>query len=156
HDGATLTSSALAPLIALDHSTLDLGGSLLGVRRSPSIQSPTTVMLADRVLRAVDSTVTTTTTGFDAAFGTTFRGTCCTVLGVQQGARLVTSRDVPLLELVGSTLSAGPDAQSGGSIFNVRDTLNGAPAAELVAPATATLAGQVLVTQGSAGANSTV
>jgi hypothetical protein len=144
------------PLVSLDHSTADLGGTLLGVRRSPAVQSPSTVSLSDRLLRAVDSTVTTTTTGFDANFGTTFHGTCCSVLSVQQGARLVTTRDVPLFDLVGSTLSAGPDAQSGGSIFNVRDTINGAPAAELVAPATATLAGQLLVTQSSASANSTV
>jgi hypothetical protein len=160
HDGAHLTSTAGAPLISLDHTTADLGGGVLGVRKSPSAQLPSAVTLFDRVLRAEDSVVTTTTTGFDAMFGTTFHGNCCSVLSVQQGALLVTKNDVPLFELIGSELRAGPDQESGGSIFNVRDTLNGAPAtgptAELIAAATATLAGQVLVARRSASTPSIV
>jgi hypothetical protein len=142
-DGATLTGNGHAPLVSLDHSFADLAGTMLSVRRSPSPGAPTTVTLAGPLLLASNSAITTTTSGFDALFGTTGQP-CCPLVSIHQGARLTTTQDVPLLQLTSSTVNAGPDARSGSSLFVVGDTFTGAPAGELTAPSTAALAGTLL------------
>ena len=66
-----------------------------------------------------------------------------------QGGQLIGHSTSDLIRLVGSDFRSGPDAFSGGNFFQVADTFTGAPATELVAPATVTMAGRLLSTDGS-------
>jgi hypothetical protein len=141
-DSATLTSTSSAPLLSFVNSTADLAGAVVSVRRSTSIASPTSMTLSGPMIFASGSSITTTSLGFDAFFGTTGQ-TCCTGVSIRQGARLTTTADVPLIQLAASTLNVGPDARSGGTIFLLQDSLVGTTG-ELTAPATANLAGQLL------------
>jgi FecR protein len=146
-DSATLTSATSAPLLSFVNSTADLAGAVVSVRRSTSINSPTSMTLSGPLISASNSAITTTSLGFDAFFGTTGQ-TCCSVMSIRQGARLTTTADLPLIQLSNSTLNDGPDARSGGTIFILADSLVGT-AGELVAPSTANLAGPLLTTTNS-------
>jgi FecR protein len=147
-DSATLTSSTTLPLLSFVDATVDLAGTVLSARRSTSIAAPTSVTLGGPLMFASGSTITTTSSGFDAFFGTTGVA-CCPVVSLHQGARLTTTQDLPLIQLSNATVNVGPDARSGSSLFLLADALNGAPAGELVAPSTAALAGQLLTATNS-------
>jgi hypothetical protein len=146
-DSATVTSTASAPFVSFVNSTVDLAGTVVTVRRSASVAAPTSLTLSGPLFFASDSRITTTSLGFDAFFGTTGQ-TCCSVVSIRQGARLVTTADQPLIQLASSTLNDGPDDRSGGTIFSLQDNLVGTTG-ELTAPASASLAGQLLTATNS-------
>jgi FecR protein len=147
-DSATYTSTTSSPALSFVSSILDLSGNVFSGRRSTSAAAPTTITLSGPLISATDSSITTTTKGFDTFFGTTGQA-CCGVVSVNQGAKLTTTADLPLVQAVNSTLNAGPDSRSGGSFFSVTDTFGGAPVGELVAPSTVNLAGQLLTATNS-------
>lgn len=147
-DSATLTSTTPSPLLSFVDSTADLAGTVLSARRSTSLSAPTSVTLAGSLIFASNSTITTTSSGFNDFFGTTGVA-CCPVVSLHQGARLTTTQDLPLIQLSNATVNVGPDARSGSSLFLLADALNGAPAGELVAPSTAALAGPLLTATNS-------
>jgi len=147
-DSATLTSTTPSPLLSFVDSTADLAGTVLSARRSTSLSAPTSVTLAGSLIFASNSTITTTSSGFNDFFGTTGVA-CCPVVSLHQGARLTTTQDLPLIQLSNATVNVGPDARSGSSLFLLADALNGAPAGELVAASTAALSGQLLTATNS-------
>ncbi|MDO8479941.1 MAG: hypothetical protein Q7W02_27850 [Candidatus Rokubacteria bacterium] len=135
-DGATVASTGTSPLLAFDASSFD-GATILSVRRSPSTSAPSTLTLSGPLFSAVNgSSFNTSSLGLGAG--------CCSVVSVTQGGRLVATTTSPLVQISGSTVNAGPDAQSGGSIISLSDTFTNAPPAELVAAATMGLAGPLL------------
>src|SRR5262249_32015291 len=89
------------------------------------------------------SRVDTSTLGFGAAFGVPPTA-CCSGFVVAQGAQLTATTAQDLIRLESSVFNSGPDAFSGGHVFFVGDTFNGAPASEIVARATVTIAGRLL------------
>lgn len=140
-DGATLASTTTLPLMSFDASSADVAGGLFVVRRSPLLATPSTVTLAGPLLVATNgSSFDTSSLGF-GSIGTPVA--CCSAFSVNQGAQLTSTTAEPLIQLVGSTLAAGPDpVQSGGAVFSM---LNVIPiAGELDAPSTVTLAGPLL------------
>src|SRR5206468_3103802 len=138
-DSARLTSTSPLPLLAFDSSSVDTAGNLVGLRRSTSAATPSTLTLAGPLFSATNgSTFNTTSLGFGAQFGTP--RFCCSGFSVGQGAQLTSSAASALIQLSGNSIfNAGPDAQSGSTFFSVFDTFAGAPASELVAPAAVSL-----------------
>lgn len=146
-DSATLSSTSTSPLISLDNSTIDTAGAILSLRRSTSGGAPSKLTLSGPLFSAVNgSSLNTTSLGFFQQFGTV-AAACCTPFSVTQGAQLTGTTTAPLIQLSNSTLT-GIDLQSGGSVFAVSDTFNGAPANELVAPSSVTLSGPLLSVSG--------
>ncbi len=139
-DSATVTSTGTAPLLSFDNSAVDTAGGILSLRRSTSTSLPSTLTLAGPLFSATNG----------SSFNTTSLGNvtsaCCTGFSISQGTALASSTTQPLIQLTNSTFNAGPDSQSGGNFFNISDT--GGPAGELVAPASATLAGPLLSATG--------
>ncbi len=143
-DSATLTSSSILPLLSFDASSVDTAGNILTLRRSNSVASPSKLTLSGPLFSATNnSSFDTTSLGFGTAFST-LPSACCTGFFVGQGAQLSSTTTSALLQLTNSTFNAGPDAQSGGNFFSLFDTFSGAPAAELVAPASVSLSGPLL------------
>src|SRR4030095_16101012 len=147
-DSATYTSTTSSPALSFVSSILDLSGNVFSGRRSTSAAAPTTITLSGPLTPAPASRITTRTTGIDTYFGTTVHA-CCGVVSVNQGAKLTTTADLPLVQAVNSTLNAGPDSRSGGSVFSVTDTFGGAPVGELAAPSQVKLASQLLTATNS-------
>ena len=140
-DGARVTSTTTGPLLSFDASSVDSSGGILSLRRSPSALEPSTLTLAGPLFSATNgSTFNTSSLGFASSFLTT-PGACCAGFSVTQGAVLESTTTAPLIQLSGSTFSAGPDAQSGGNFFNVSDRV---VATELIAPATSGSPGRSL------------
>src|SRR5262249_3832179 len=123
----------------------DTAGNILTLRRSPSVDAPSKVILSGPLFSGING----------STFNTTSRGQvggapCCSGFFVGQGAQLIGAATSALIQLSNSTFNAGPDAQSGGNFFSVFDTFTGAPSGELVAPARVNLAGPLLsATDGS-------
>jgi hypothetical protein len=142
-DGSKVSSTAISPFLTFDGSSFD-GGSFVSVRRSASVLNPSTLTLSGPLLSAVNgSSFNTSSLGLGATLGTT-GGVCCSLVSVTQGGLLSSTTTAPLVQVSGSTVNAGPDAQSGGTIFNIADTFGGAIATELVAPSSMTLSGPLL------------
>jgi hypothetical protein len=140
-DGAQATSSSTSPFMSFTGSTVDTAGDILSLRRSTAT-TPSRLTLAGPLFAAVNSTFNHTTLGFGAAFGVP-ASTCCNAFGIGQGAQLTSTSPEALIQLTGSTV-IGNDAQSGGNFFFVFDSFGGAPASEVVAPASVSLAGPLL------------
>ena len=148
-DGATVASTGTSPLLAFDASSFD-GGPILSVRRSPLTSAPSTLTLSGPLFSAVNgSFFDTSSLGLGSTLGTA-GGACCSLVSVTQGGQLSSTTTAPLIEMTNSTVKAGPDAQSGGSVFNLSDTFGSAPVTELVARSTVTLAGPLLSATGGA------
>jgi hypothetical protein len=136
-DGSTVIGASPSPLLSFDGSSVDTSGNIVSIRRSPSTSAPSTLFLLGPLLSAVNgSSFNTSSLGLGAG--------CCSVVSVTQGGLLFALTTSPLVQINGSTVNAGPDAQSGGGIINLSDTFTNAPPAELVAPATVFLAGPLL------------
>ncbi len=140
-DSADLKSTGTAPLLSFKSTSLDSSGELLSLRRSSSATVPTRLTLSGPLFSATTgSSFNTTSLGFGATFGTA-ASICCPGFFVSQGAQLTSSTTSALIQLANSTFNAGPDAQSGGDVVRIADSFRGAPASELVAPASVSLAG---------------
>jgi hypothetical protein len=134
-DSATVTSSSPSAFLSLEGSTLDTAGNILTLARSKSVTSPSRLALAGPLLSATGSTLNHTSLG--SASG------CCNAFSIHQGAELISTTTSALIQLSNSTV-IGADSQSGAAFFAVADTLAGAPASELVAPAKVLLAGPLV------------
>jgi hypothetical protein len=145
-DGATLFQfgPSETALLAFDASHVTSAGPLVIVRRSPSTETPTFLVVSGPLFRAVNgSTFTTMSLGFEATFGGP--AICCSAFSVRQGSFLGSSTTEPLIQLSGgSRISSGPSERSGSSFFSVSDTFSFAPAGELVAPSFVSLQGPLL------------
>jgi hypothetical protein len=147
-DGSNVTSTSPAPLLSFDASSF-VGANVVSVRRSPSLLTPSKITLSGPLFAAVNgSFFDTTTLGAGATLGTA-GGACCSLVSLNQGGQLSSTTTAPLVQLTNSVVNAGPDAESGGSFFNVSDTFGFAPAIELVAPSSVSLTGPLLSTDTS-------
>jgi hypothetical protein len=151
-DSSVLASTTTSPLLSFDGSTAN-GGFILTLRRSTSVAAPSTLVLAGPLFSAVNgSTFTLGSSAFGQTFGTA-PAACCDAFFIGQGAQLSSTSAQPLILLTNSTLNAGPNTNSGGDVIGVFNTFTGAPAAELVAPASLVLSGPLFsVTGGSVSA----
>jgi hypothetical protein len=142
-DGSILTSTSTAPLLSFDASSFD-GATVVSVRRSASTLNRSILALSGPLFSAVnESSFNTSSLGLGPTLGTT-GGPCCSLISVTQGGQLSSTTTGPLIQVTGSTVNAGPDVQSGGSVINISDTFGGAPPTELVAPSSVTLVGPLL------------
>ena len=104
-DGGVLSSPASGPLMAFDESTVATAGNIVTLRRSR--ETPTTMSLAGSLLSARDSRFSTPTrSGFFMA----------------EGARLISTSPLPLIELRSSTFNAAPGQQAGFDFFTLTDS----------------------------------
>jgi hypothetical protein len=140
-DGSSISSTTTSALIAMTDSVIDTQGPFFSIRRSPSTSQPSKVTLAGPLFSGSSLTINTTSLGFASTFGTS--SSCCSVFSMEQGSLLSSTTSSPLITLASSTVTLN-DAESGGSLFNITDTITGFPSAELVAPSTVSLAGPLL------------
>jgi hypothetical protein len=140
-DGSQVRSTSNQPFLSFADSSIDSAGDLISVRRSAS-STPTRLTLAGPLFSATNSTFNTTSLGLGKTFSTS-NSACCSAFSVVQGAQVSSSTGSAFVQLTSSTVS-GNDAQSGGSFFRIADTFTGAPASELVSPASVSLAGPLL------------
>jgi hypothetical protein len=140
-DGTQVTSTSTSPFMSFSSSSVDTAGNLLTLRRSTAT-TPTRLTLAGPLLSATNSTFNTTTLGFGAQFATS-PAACCSGLSIDQGAQLSSTTSSALIQLTGSTFT-GNDSQSGGNFFRISDSFTGAPASELIASSSVSLAGPLL------------
>src|SRR4029450_3441495 len=144
-DGAQMTSTSTSPFMTLTDSYLDTAGSVLFLGRSTA-GAPTRLTLAGPLLAASNSNISHTSLGFASTFFTAPTA-CCSAFFVGQGAQLTSTTGEALIQLNGSVVT-GNAAQSGGPFFAIVDSFAGAPSAELVAPASVSLAGRLLEMNG--------
>src|SRR5262249_24350421 len=153
-DGSQVTLNHDEPFISLDNSALTLAGPVVTLRRS-QIGVPSRMTLAGPLLLATNgSRLDTSALRFRARRVSSGSGAvlvfdvlpsaCCSGFVVAQGGQLTATTAQDLIRLENSVFSSGPDAFSGGHVFFVGDTFTGAPASEIVAPATVTIAGRLL------------
>ncbi|MGH9895608.1 MAG: hypothetical protein ACREA0_27225, partial [bacterium] len=148
-DGSNLTSTSTSPLLSFDASSF-VGGNMVSVRRSPSLLIPSRITLSGPLFSAVNgSSFNTSSLGAGATVGTA-GGACCSLVSITQGGQLSSATTAPLVQLTNSVVNAGPDAQSGATFFSVSDTFGFAPAADLVAPSSVSVAGPLLSANSSA------
>ena len=147
-DGSQVTQIGAAPFISLDNSAITTAGNVLTLRRSSPDAASRLTLEGPLFVATNGSRVDTSSLGAGTAFGIP-SSACCNGFHVSQGGQLIGHSTSDLIRLVGSDFRSGPDAFSGGNFFQVADTFTGAPATELVAPATVTMAGRLLSTDGS-------
>jgi hypothetical protein len=145
-DSSKLTSTGTSALVTLSDVTFDAHGNLFLVRRSNSTSSPSKVTLAGPLAEIKNSTVNTTTRGFQSTFGTA--NSCCSVITLAQGAELKGTGTSALVSISNSTITIS-DSDTGAHFFNLIDTVTGFPSSELVAPSTVNLAGPLLTATSS-------
>ena len=140
-DGAQVTSTSALPFVTLNNSTLDTSADFLSLRRSTA-STPSRLTLAGPLLVATETTLNHTSLGFASSFSTQ-PSACCSGFFVGQGGQLTSTTSQALIQLTSSSV-IGNDAQSGGNFFNIADTFVGAPATEVVASSSVSLAGPLL------------
>jgi hypothetical protein len=132
-DGARVTSTSAAPLLAFDDASVTATTNIMSVNRSVAVVIPSTLTLAGPLFSAVN--------------GSSFN--CCGSFHVSQGAQLISTTTDPLIQLANSSFQVPPGY---GGFFFLADTFSTAAAGTLVAPASVTLSGPLLsVTGGSLG-----
>jgi hypothetical protein len=114
-DSAQVANGGTAPLFDLSLSTAASSGSFMGLRRSLTTATPTRLTLTGPLARFTNLTTIDTTS---LAFGTA----CCALVDVDQAAELISSTTAALIQVDTSRINAGPDAQSGGTLFLVSDS----------------------------------
>jgi len=140
-DGSQVRSTSSQPFLSFTNSSVDSSGDIVSVRRS-STGTPSRLILAGPLFSATNSTFNTTSLGFLATFGTSANA-CCNAFAVMQGAQVSSTGTSAFIQLTNSTFVIN-DSQSGVGFFRISDTFTGAPASELVAPASVSLAGPLL------------
>ena len=144
-DGSQVKSTSTSPFMSFTDSSVDTSGNVFTLRRSGS-STPTRLTLNGPLFWATSSTFDHTSLGNFNTFGVA--GACCSAFFVGQGSQLTSTTNTPLIQLTNSTFN-GSDSQSGGHFVHVSDTFPGAPASELVAPSSMSLAGPLLSATGS-------
>ena len=145
-NAAQVTSTGSSAFVNLSGTTLDTSGSILTLRGTVG-GTPTRLTLAGPLLAATNSGINHTSAGFFETFGTILQA-CCTGFFIGQGAQLTSTTPDALIQLTSTTVT-GADGQSGGPFFFVGHTFEGAPASDVVAPASVSLAGPLVQSTGS-------